>query len=725
MQLFIAEKRDVATAIAEALGGGSIRDGAYRIGTGQAVTWLWGHLLRLKEPQEHDEAQYGKWTLDSLPMDWPVQHLPIDQHKDHLQKVVELALQAKEIVNAGDPDPEGQLLVDEVIQYANVTTTPVKRLLINDNNTAAIKKALAKMEPNSKYKGLSDAALARAVCDQHYGFNLTRLYTIFGRQKGINSVLSVGRVQTPILGLVVARDRAHAGHEKQSYFVVEAWLRLNDQDLMLKGSYQVKPDDPVDDKNRLINENHAQGIVDAVKGQGGQLVSVDTQDKQRAAPLPYNLLALQAQAAGFWKYSPRQVLEITQTLRDKYKAITYNRSDSRYLNDERHDEARESLQALTKAFDVAKEADANLKSKAFNSKKVTAHHAIIPTLSVPDLTKLSEAERNIYRLIALQYIAQFYPPEKYRITTVTFESEHHRFMVKGRVDVSPGWKVVFTDPAEEEENEDSAEALNLESLQAGQGGTVEDARSRQEFTKPPPLYTMKTLLQDLTRVARYIKDPAIRELLKAKDADKENESGGIGTPATRDSHIDTLFQRNYITESGKNIISTTHGQQFHDALPAFATVPDMTALWHEKQVAIEAGELDYKAFIDEVDQAIRDEVERAKREGLAVSGSDLTACPVCSEGVLKRRKGKSFFWGCSRYPDCKATYPDKKGKPDLEAKKKPAAGVSAEHSCPQCEKGLSRRPGKKKGSFWWGCSGFPNCKYRAFDDNGKPGKEAK
>ena len=716
MKLIIAEKKDVATAIADALGGGKIEGAAYRVGD-VAITWLWGHLLRLEDPNEHNPDLYAKWTLDSLPMKWPVKHLPIDQHKDHLAKVVSLIQSSDELVNAGDPDPEGQLLVDEVLEYAGATA-PTQRLLINDNNKAAIQKALKKMQPNSNFYGLSKSALARAICDQRYGYNLTRVYTLLGRKKGLDNVLSVGRVQTPILGLVVARDRANAGHEKQSFFMVEAWLYIEGK--RLKGSYQVKDNDNVDDKKRLVNKEQAESIANTVKGKQGVLLSVITEDKQRAAPLPYNLLALQAESSGKWKYAPKKVLEITQGLRDKYKAITYNRSDSRYLNEERHSEAGELLSALAPMFDDAKKADSSLKSKAFNDKKVTAHHAIIPTLSVPDLEKLSEEERNIYMLITRQYIAQFYPPETYRLTTIIFEAENHQFKTTSRVDGDQGWRVLFDN---NEGEKDKTERENLEALKEGDKGDINEAVARQEFTRPPALYTMKTLLTDLTRVARYIEDPEIRKLLLDKDSDKQNESGGIGTPATRDTHIDTLFQRAYITESGKYIVSTDLGKQFHNTLPDFAVKPDLTALWHEKQKAIEAGELDYQQLIKEVDQAVEDEITRVKKEGLSIEVKDVEECPACKEGILKRRKGKhGFFWGCNNYPKCKNTAPDKKGKPDF-SEKKTAPAASDKHLCPKCDSGLVRRPAKKKGVLWWGCSGFPKCKFTTFDNNGTPKEE--
>lgn len=718
MRLFIAEKKEVAEAISTALGGPNKPTGAsYKIGSDH-VTWLSGHQLRLGDPEEHDR-RLEKWSLADLPMVWPIKYVPDGRN---LNNVITLAKQADVIVNAGDPDPEGQRIVDEILEFAGLTHKPTKRILINDNNAPAILKALSRMDENSSYQGLSLSALARAVCDQRYGYNLTRCYTLLAQKKGYEGVLSVGRVQTPILGLVVRRDRLNEGHEKHKFYVVQVNVGMST--IALKGIYQPGDNDPLDEKGRMIDEGFAQNIVNKVRNQNATIQSAETKDRRRAAPLPYNILALQADAAGLWGYKPKRVLEITQSLRDRHRAITYNRSDCRYLNDERHEEAAALLAALTREFGEARHADPEIKSKAFNSAKVGAHHAIIPTMNVPRSDQLSEDERRIYDLVTRSYIAQFYPPEQFRTTTLILNIADHHFKCVGRVDVSAGWRSLYqsgVDVGSAEDDEEKEEVINFEQLKRGDTGIVESAQARQEFTRPPAKYTMKTLLNDLACVAKYVSNPKIRELLLDKDADKNDEAGGIGTPATRDSHIENLFNRGFLAEKGNNVISTDLGRNFHDALPDFAVCPDLTALWHEKQKEIERGNLHYQELINDVDKAIADEVTRVMRDGLKMTMQDQgIACPACKEGRLKRRKGKNgFFWGCSRYPECIASVPDKKGKPDLEAglKKKEVSGL---HKCMSCGNGLTRRPGKKKGTFWWGCSGFPSCKQTYPDSKGKP-----
>ncbi|WP_027722150.1 DNA topoisomerase [Maridesulfovibrio zosterae] len=719
MRLFIAEKRDVALAISTAMGGPEKPTGAAFHVNGDCITWLWGHILRLTDPEEHDE-RYKLWDLNSLPMKWPVTYAPESKHADHLKKIIDLAHQADELVNAGDPDPEGQRLVDEVIEFAGLLEKPTKRLLINDNNGSAILKALENMDNNSKFHGLSMSALARAVCDQRYGYNLTRCYSLLAQRKGYEGVLSVGRVQTPILGLVVARDRAHEAHEKQGYHTIKALIDMQNG-ISISADYTPKEGDPIDDKNRIIDAVFARKIVNEVQGKPATVLTVETAERKNTSPLPYNLLALQADAAGIWNYKPKKVLEITQRLRDQHKAITYNRSDCRYLNNDRHAEAPELLQALKPAFgDMAEHATPTLKSKAFNSKKVTAHHAIIPTMNVPDLDKLGQDERRIYELIAKLYIAQFYPPAEFMATKLELEIAGHNFKAEGRLNSSSGWRVLSDQDLRDFENAEKQPELHK--LQRSDSGTVETAESVKGFTKPPARYSMKTLLKDLTAVSKYVTDPEIKKLLLDKDSDKQDESGGIGTPATRDSHIDTLFRRSFLAEKGKHIISTNIGRSFHDALPDFAVKPDMTALWHEKQKKIEAGELDYRQLIDEVDKSVADEIDRVKTNGLNINiKSSAIQCPKCGNGFLRSRKGpKGKFWGCSAYPECKATFPNKAGKPDLKAKPTQKLKASEEYKCPDCGKGLIRRPAKRKGLFWWSCSGFPECKFRCFDEKGKP-----
>ena len=690
MRLFIAPKRDVALSISKALGGPTEPTGASFNLDDDQVTWLSGHLLRLGNPQEYDD-RYETWSLDDLPMSWPISYLPDDRHKKQLAAVIELAKQADELVNAGDPDPEGQRLVDEVIEFAGLESKPMARLLVNDNNPMAILKASLSMRSNKDYRGLSLSALARSVCDQRYGFNLTRAYTLLARQQGYIGVLSVGRVQTPILGLIVSRDKAHAAYEPTNYFDVEAEVSIRNKKIRCR--YFSQPEETASQASGqldLVSEvlspeeatlgfskkSQADRIVEDIANEKVSVESVETEDLNCPPPLPHSLLSLQAEAAGQYGYHPSLVHEIAQRLRDEHMAITYHRSDSRYLSNERFREAPALIEALSVNYSVlTKACDKSHRSEAFNSDKVTAHHAIIPTLNAPSKDRLDEPEKRIYDLILRAYLAQFHKDEVVRETKITFNIGKHQFKAVGHVTVQKGWRDLLGDKYESEglgvlsngnEFDASDVSQNLEFITRFDYGKVSEVSTISKASAGPQRYTMKTLLQDLTRVAHYVTDPAIKKLLLEKDSAKQDEAGGIGTPATRDKHIETLFNRGFITEEGGHVTSTKIGKDFYDALPDFAVKPDMTALWHEKQKQIEFGLMDYQTFISDVDMIIAKEVERAKLKGLKIKVKPIE-CPVCKKGhlVLRTSKAKQQFWGCSIFPECRTTFSDVKGKPDI------------------------------------------------------------
>ena len=683
MRLFIAEKKEVARAISDAFNGVLKDSLSYKLSNGDEIVWLSGHFLRLADPEEINE-EYKIWSLEKLPMKWAIKLLPNGKNTTHLNFVLSKMEDASEFIHCGDPDAEGQRIVDEIIEFSCIRTPnnkskKISRVLINDNNPDAIIDAVKNIEPNEKYKGLSQSALARAVGDQRYGYNLTRTYTLLAKKKGIDKVLSVGRVQTPILGLVVRRDKAIEEHQEHFFYLIKAEIIIDEEDNKTSGVakkrkvialYKPQKDNIIDDKGRLIDLEEANFIAQDIQGKPAEVFDSETKSKNIDPPLPYNLLALQADASKKYGFSPKKTLQITQSLRDNHKAITYNRSDCRYLKNERHSEAQEMLSLLSRKFSETENASAKIKSKAFNSEKVSAHHAIIPTKSVPELGKLSEDEEKIYNLIAKLYIAQFYPPRIVETTKIIFKIANYLFTATCSKEISAGWKKLIGDGDSDEDEGDFEKEIReseisgeisgflnfLQQLKVGDKGLVEKGFRENKKTQPPKRYSMATLLKDLASVAKYVQDPKIRTLLLDKDADKADEKGGIGTPATRDSHIETLFTRGFIEEKGKQIISTDLGRQLINTLPEFATTPDMTALWHEKQKLIEAGQLGIKSLLDEIDLSVSEEIKRAVSAGLDIE-TDAPKCPNCESGYLKQRKGKySTFWGCSNYPDCETTW---------------------------------------------------------------------
>ena len=675
MRVIVAEKPELGRAIADALGGGRRTDG-HIVCRDVAVTWCFGHLLELTDPEDHD-PETGRWDAARLPLSWPATHKPIEGKEDQIALIRRLVKGAKVVVHAGDPDEEGQLLVDLVLRHVG-NRAPVRRLLINDLNVDVVRRALRSMRDNREFVGLYRAALGRSIADQRYGYNLTRAYTLAARRLGADGVLSVGRVQTPILGLVVRRDRQRENHEKQRYFELDATFAeradgrggdgggdAGDGPRSLSARYVPAKDVPVDDKGRPNERDALDAIAKAVDGKLGTVVTARTDARTTPPPLPYDLLSLQADASRKFGLSPDRTLALTQSLRERHRLITYNRSDCRHLPDEQHADAPAVLAAVAATAPVlgnaVAAADASVKGRAYDSRHVTAHHAIVPTAARANLAALSDGEAKVYQLVARAYLAQFHPPERYRATTVEIDvvgrdGATHRFRATGRVQVDPGWKRLYrNDRGGEASAALEGAAIDVEWVTKGASMDCTDPSVAERETQPPPAYTMATLLKDLASVAKYVTDPRVKALLLAKDADKKGERGGIGTPATRSAIIATLLRRGYIEETGKRVLSTVLGRDFHDALPASATAPDMTALWHEQQEEIRRGETTLEAFLDGVAVHIRQEVARAGTAEIRVAATG-PACPACAKGVMKRRHGsKGEFMGCSRYPDCRHT----------------------------------------------------------------------
>lgn len=645
MKLFIAEKPQLGQVIADALGQPRRKSGYIECGQ-DIVTWCVGHLLELAPPEAHN-PDYAKWVASDLPLKLrPPKYIAKTDTQDQLNIVGDLIKQADEIVHAGDPDDEGQLLVDEVLAFFN-NTRPVKRVLINDLNVNAARKALANLRDNQEFYGLSQKALARSVGDQLYGFNMTRACTLAGREKGLKSVLSVGRVQTPILGLIVNRYNAFKNHTAAHYFNVAAQMAFATGTVPTK--LIVPEGAPTDDKGRIIDERWALDVVNHCQGKPVTVKQANVEPKQTPAPLPFSLLDLQAQMSRQHGIDAEKTLAITQSLREKYKAITYNRSDCNYLSNEQYAEAPETLLALgatlpelEQAFSLA---DVSRKSRAFDDSKVSAHTAIIPTSARVDLSSMTVDEKAVYEAIVKQYLVQFLPEKRYQAAQATFTVEGKDFIARSTKTTAQGWTalVAAAQENEEEEQEDSSSLFEiLASLSTGDGGGCETVSVSKEKTKPLPLYTEATLLKDLQRVAKYVRDPRVKKLLLARDEGKTGEHGGIGTPATRASMLATLQKRGFYTVEKKKLIPTPLGLEFIAALPPIATTPDMTALWHEQQQMIQGGELTVDAFLDELEQFIAERVNNVDLGTIQSIPSQQSAikanCPMCGKALFATPK---------------------------------------------------------------------------------------
>ncbi|HGU7961290.1 TPA: DNA topoisomerase 3 [Escherichia coli] len=654
MRLFIAEKPAVANDIVKALGGNFTRHDGWFESDNAIVTNCFGHIIE-SQPPENYNPEYKAWKVETLPLRlYPVKYQPVESAAKQVKTILELIRRGDvtEIVHAGDPDDEGQLLVDEVLEYAG-NTKPVKRVLINDNTLPAVKKALANLKDNRDFKGLYLKALARSVADAVYGFSMTRAYTIPAKARGYQGVLSVGRVQTPVLGLIVNRTRANQNHKSSFYYTMTGVFQRGAD--VIRANWKPGEFAPLTDR-KLLDKAWADGTAASLAGKPATVEAAATDDKKTAAPLPFNLVRLQQYMNKKFKMTAQKTLDITQQLREKYKAITYNRSDCSYLSDEQFSEAPQVIDALKSVFPQSLDIDSSRKSKAFNSAKVTAHTAIIPTASVPDVNAHSTDERNVYLAIAQHYLVQFMPEKAYQEVSVAIQCGDESFYARARKTTDSGFEAFLgaetTDEGESEDNDDSAFEL-LCKIRTGETLTTKEVIVNEKKTTPPPLFTEASLLAALVRVADFVTDPTIKKLLKDKDKDKKDEHGGIGTPATRAAILETLKKRNYITLEKGKLIPTDTGYALIDALPGIAVNPDMTALWSEKQAAIENGDLTVEQFINdlygELTGMISDvDLGEMKIEPAAPAGQFQrldSPCPSCGKHIVIRPKGY-FCTGC-------------------------------------------------------------------------------
>ncbi|WP_096024414.1 DNA topoisomerase 3 [Campylobacter lanienae] len=722
MRLFIAEKPELARAIASGIDSKFDKKSDHIVAGGDIITWAFGHILELCEPNEYDE-KYNNWNLTDLPFEINnFEYKPKEKSKAQLKAIIKFINdnQITEIVNCGDYDEEGQILIDEIIIYSK-TNKPVKRMLLQDITEAGIKKSLKDLRPNSDFKGMSDSGFARSQADWLVGLNLTRAYTIKARQNAMNiKVLSVGRVQTPILGLIVNRDKEHESHKSSYYYNVTA--NVNTQGFNIPMRYKLSKDE------KITDESIANNIKAQTQGKNGLIAKATHENKKEFAPLPYSLLILQAECSKKFGYKPDKVLEITQSLRENHKAISYNRSDCQYLNENTFQECPNILKAVANNLNInISKCDTTIKHSAFNDEFVTAHTGIIP-LANPNVKNLSKEELNIYTLICKRFVALFYPPMEYIATNLEVSVDEYKFVSSAKKILKAGYKEVYNESDDEESDDEIKQ--DLSSIKENEVALIDEVKISQEQTKPKAYYTMATLLKDLTSVSKYVKDEKIKKLLQEKDKNKKGENGGIGTPATRSEHIKNLFERGYIIEKGKNIVSSELGRQLYSVAPEILTSVDLTALWFEEQKEISAGIKSKDEFLLGVKQVVRDEINRLKegnfKMNLSNQEKETYQCPKCQSPLrrleAKNKKGK-FYWGCANYKNCNIGFiNDDNGKPNFDNKPKE---IDQTHKCPKCQKGFLQKQksvGKTgKDYFWWGCSEWKNgCDFKCFDDNGKP-----
>ncbi|MFQ3193814.1 MAG: DNA topoisomerase-3 [Colwellia sp.] len=620
LKLYIAEKPSLGRAIAAALPKPhKSQKGYIELGNGDVVSWCIGHILEQADPEVYND-DFKKWRMDHLPIipeQW--QLTPKAQTRSQLTVLRKLVKSASEIIHAGDPDREGQLLVDEVIDFLKVSKTKkqqVKRLLISDLNLPAVKRSLNALKSNQDFMPLSISALARSRADWLYGINLTRAYTLQGQKAGFNGVLSVGRVQTPLLGLVVEKDRQIAHFIPHDYFDVYAEIITPAGEKFIA---KWQPSDAcapyMDDNKKIINKALAENVVGRIAAKPAKVTLVTEQDKKQFAALPYNLSSLQIDAAKQFSMNAKLVLDVCQALYEKHKLITYPRSDSRYLPVEHHQQAGSIIKILAdsnnKYAEFAKGADCSIKSKTWNNSKVSAHHAIIPTEKSTNNIALNSFEINIYQLIVRQYLAQFYPPYCYQQTQVELDIAQGKFTVNAKVPQQLGWKVMFQSRKTQNNLSSNSEqdALSeqiLPKLTQGETLHCEQGLIAEKVTQAPKAYNDATLLSAMTGIARFVQNTEIKKILKDTD--------GLGTEATRAGIIDLLFKRGFLQRIGKNITATDIGTSLINALPKMATTPDMTAQWEATLTDISERKSNYQNFITPLTATLKSMVVEAGQQ---------------------------------------------------------------------------------------------------------------
>lgn len=717
MRLFIAEKPSLAQAIANGLGTGKKNDGYIYISSGEdIVTWCFGHILQQLNPDEYDK-KYKSWNEEDLPIipeKWKLKVTP--SCKKQFEIVKKLISQADVIVNAGDPDREGQLLVDEVLDFLG-NKKPVQRILLNALDDVSVQRALKDLRNNDDFIGMKNSALARSRADWLIGMNFTRAYTLKMRKAGYDSVMRIGRVKTPTMSLVVRRENEIKNFVPHDYFGIRVkWNHSNGE---YDSIWQV-PDNTegLDSEKRLLKKDVAENILNKIHGQSGKIIKIEKKNGKSEQRLCYSLSTLQIEAGKKYGLSPQTVLDTMQSLYEK-KLTTYPRSDCNYLPAAQYAEADVVLDSLKKIpvlSAIAEKADKSIKSKVWNDKKISAHHALIPTRVTPKFDSLSDIEQKLYVMVATAYIAQFYPPQTFLSTKITTSCDNEIFITNGKVVLEQGWKSLYSKDKNLEDKNDEEER-ELPPMSEGDNVAFVDGEVQTKTTKPPVRYTPATLLKAMKEIYNYVKDPALKNELK--------DCLGIGTEATRAGIIQDLQDSNLLSlqtapdkkGKGKVLIPQESAYALFNVLPDTLTYPDSTAVWENMLDQIKDGKTTLDAFYAKQVAYINDAMKEASNV-VVDTPKDLPTCPQCGN-VLTRRKGSSgYFWGCSGFPNCKFTAPDKKGKPDFAAAEERKAMASREAVCPKCGKKLRQFNGKT-GKFW-SCEDRENCNAFFADYNNQP-----
>ncbi len=655
MRLFLCEKPSQGKDIGRILGATQRGEGCLN-GTGVTVTWCIGHLVEAAAPEVYDAA-LKRWSLEQLPIipqQWRVEVKP--KTATQFKVVKALLAKATHLVIATDADREGELIAREIIDLCGYRG-PIERLWLSALNDASIRTALGKLRPSSDTLPMYYSALARSRADWLVGMNLSRLFTLLGRQAGYDGVLSVGRVQTPTLKLVVDRDREIAAFKSVPFWGIDVSLSAEGQAF---AALWVAPDGCTDDAGRCLQQPVAQQAAQQIRAAGSvQVVSIETERVREGPPLLFDLGTLQEVCSRQLGLDVQETLEIAQALYETYKATTYPRSDSGYLPESMFAEVPAVLDSLLKTDPslrpIMGQLDRSQRSRAWNDGKVTAHHGIIPTLEPANLSALSEKELAVYRLIRAHYLAQFLPHHEFDRTVAEFSCGQQMLAATGKQVVIKGWRLVLVEPQADEDGDAAARSQVLPPLREGLACQVAEVEIKALKTMPPKPYTQGELVKSMKGVAHFVTDPRLKQKLK--------DTTGIGTEATRANIISVLIARGYIVKKGRSIRASDAAFTLIDAVPAAIADPGTTAVWEQALDMIEAGQLTLDVFLSKQATWISQLIAQYGSMSLSIKLPHGPACPQCG-APTRQRTGKSGpFWSCSRYPDCNGTLPVESGPP--------------------------------------------------------------
>lgn len=662
MKVCIAEKPSVAREIAEVLGAKNKMKG-YIEGNGYQVTWTFGHLCTLKEPHEYT-PEWKRWSLSSLPMIPPrfgIKLIDSPSYVEQFQVIEKLMQNAEMVINCGDAGQEGELIQRWVMQKAGVTC-PVYRLWISSLTEEAIREGFQKLKEQESFNKLYEAGLSRAIGDWLLGMNATRLYTLkYGQNR---QVLSIGRVQTPTLALIVNRQNEIANFTPEPYWELKTVYR-NTTFSSTKGKF--------------TDKTEGENFLTVVKEEDFEVTDTSEKKGKEYPPRLFDLTSLQVECNKKFAFSAEDTLKLIQSLYEK-KVTTYPRVDTTFLSDDIYPKVPNTLKGMTDYAELTAPLLGKKlpkSKKVFDDTKVTDHHAIIPTGVRPN--NLSENERKVYDLVARRFIAAFYPDCQISTTTVLGKVGKVEFKVTGKQILEPGWRVVFGAEQKDPDAEPSEEEGILPEFVKGERGPHEPILG-EKWTQAPKPYTEATLLRAMETAGKLVDNDELRDALK------EN---GIGRPSTRAAIIETLFKRNYVRKEKKNLIATPTGMELIGTIQEeLLKSAELTGLWEKKLRQIEKGTYEARTFLEELKQLVYQIVSNVF--------SDTSARTITIQEAVEEKsaaeKGK------------KKT----KSKPKEKPVKEETAPVETKPICPMCRKGSILR-----GKTAYGCSEYKNgCSFR-------------